>query len=347
MLGGLRRSAPGDEAAGFGVIGCGVTGRVVVDRLLASGASIAAADLRAGQRNAVGTLAGVRTMTPNEVLDSCPCVVLCQPGSHAAALERAVAGGSPKLIVTLTDQLDAVEELFAFDDAARDAGLTVLVGAGMAPGLSSLLARSLAEYVAQPEEFHVAIHGTGGPACARQHHRALARPAPAWHDGRWLQRLGGSGRELCWFPEPIGAHDCYRAELADPRLLHHAFPGALRITARVSATRRDRLTARLPMLTPPHTGGNVGGVRVEVRGAGAHGERVTVIAGASGRVAEIAGRVAACAALAAPTLAIPAGVHGLADPLVDGKSLLAEVQRSGVTVQAFTGVPRPEDAELA
>ena len=43
-----------------------------------------------------------------------------------------------------------------------------------------------------------------------------ARPAPAsttgpfggraldWRDGGWAQRPGGSGRELCWFPDPVG-----------------------------------------------------------------------------------------------------------------------------------------------
>ena len=39
-----------------------------------------------------------------------------------------------------------------------------------------------------------------------------------------------------------------------------------RVTARVAASRRDRLTARLPMLRPPHPEGLIGAVRVEVRG---------------------------------------------------------------------------------
>ena len=118
----------------------------------------------------------------------------------------------------------------------------------------------------QVDELHVAAHGTGGPACARQHHRALAGLALTWHDGMWIERASGSGRELCWFPDPVGAHDCYRAELADPLLLVPAFPGVARVSARLSATRRDRITARLPMLRPPHPEGTLGAVRVEVRG---------------------------------------------------------------------------------
>ena len=70
------------------------------------------------------------------------------------------------------------------------------------------------------------------------------------------------------------------------------------ISARVSATRRDRLTARLPMLPPPHASGDLGSVRVEVRGALADGARHTVIAGASGATADLAAAVCAATVLA-------------------------------------------------
>ena len=80
---------------------------------------------------------------------------------------------------------------------------------------------------------------------------------------------------LCWFPEPVGALDCYHAEIASPVLLHHSFPEVDRIDVRRSARRRDRFTARLPMLRPPHPEGGVGALRVEVRGSAADGARIT------------------------------------------------------------------------
>ena len=81
----------------------------------------------------------------------------------------------------------------------------------MCPGLSGLLVRHLADQLASSDEIHIAVHGTAGPACARQHHRALAGQR-RWRlrDGDWVRRPAGSGRELCWFPEPVGAYDCYR-----------------------------------------------------------------------------------------------------------------------------------------
>ncbi len=148
-----------------------------------------------------------------------------------------------------------------------------MVGAGFAPGLTCVLAAHGAARLDRVEEIHVAKSGTGGPACARQHHRAIGRGAIDWRDGGWEQRSGGSGRELCWFPDPIGAQDCYRAALPDALVLVPAFPGIRRVTARVSATRRDRLTARLPMLWPTHPEGGPGAVRVELRGTRGRGER--------------------------------------------------------------------------
>ena len=215
-----------------------------------------------------------------------------------------------------------------------------MVSAGLAPGLSGLLARHLADQLTVVDEIHVAMHGTGGPACARQHHRALGARSLGWHDGEWIERPGGSGRELCWFPEPIGAVDCYRASVAEPIVLHEAFPTAARISARVSATRRDRLTARLPMLAPPRRHGDIGGIRVEVRGSLDDGHRMTHVAGASGRAGDIAGKVAAVCALAAVHGRTSGGVHVLgADPDLT-RWLLAQVVTHGVSLLEFTGVAR-------
>ena len=89
----------------------------------------------------------------------------------------------------------------------------------MAPGLSCVLAAHLRNHLDRVDEVHVASVGTGGPACARRHHAALTAAAVDWEEGEWRRRRGGSGRELVWFPEPVGGADCYRAGLADPLLV--------------------------------------------------------------------------------------------------------------------------------
>ncbi|MGA0802850.1 MAG: hypothetical protein ACO3Q0_09440, partial [Ilumatobacteraceae bacterium] len=59
-------------------------------------------------------------------------------------------------------------------------GRSLVVGAAMSPGLSGLLARHLASRFDVVDEIHIAIHGTAGPACAREYHRALSGLSPAW-----------------------------------------------------------------------------------------------------------------------------------------------------------------------
>src|SRR5262245_52994202 len=196
-------------------------------------------------------------------------VILCHPAKHAPVAEEWGARGAS--VVTVGDDFDDSQDLLPLAVEFEQRGTTLVVGAAMSPGLSGLLARHLVGTLASVDEIHVAIHGTAGPACARSYHRSLSRRSMAWQDGEWVDHLGGSGRELCWFPEPVGAKDCYRADIADPLLLHSAFPGVQRISARRSARRRDRFTARLPMLSPPHQEGGIGALRVELRGAGHDG----------------------------------------------------------------------------
>ena len=148
-------------------------------------------------------------------------VVLAMPGEHAPQAATLVELGVS--VVSVGDLLDDTNEVLALDDLFRDTEVTLVVGAAMSPGLPGLFARYLAAQLACCDEIHVAVHGTAGPACARQHHRALDGFAPGWHDGEWNERRAGSGRELCWFAEPVGARDCYRAELTDPLMLHRSF----------------------------------------------------------------------------------------------------------------------------
>jgi saccharopine dehydrogenase-like NADP-dependent oxidoreductase len=263
---------------------------------------------------------------------------MCQPAPHAELAARFLREGTP--VVSISDDLDDLRVMLGLGDVTRRGEVPLVVGTGMAPGLSGLLARYLSTQLHVVDELHIANHGTAGPACARQHHHALGTTALGWHDGEWIEPPGGSGRDLVWFPEPIKANDCYRAALGDPLLLHRAFPEVSRISARVSATRRDRLTARLPMLTPPHPQGDLGAVRVEARGAAADGSRVTVIAGAVSSTARLTAAVAAVTAMQVLHVGLEPGVHSLADQAIEPLDLLHHATEAGVQVQEYTGLSR-------
>lgn len=279
--------------------------------------------------------------TLNEVdLAQTEVVVLAHGGDHVRHAKRFLAAGCH--VVSVSDDTKDVLALLDLNGDAMEAGRTLVIGAACSPGLSGLLVSYLSKKLDTTDEVHIAVHGTGGPECARQHHDVLSGTALGWHEDDWLRRPAGSGRELCWFPEPIGSRDCYRADLADPLLVKHAFPHLHRISARTSATRRDRLTARLPMLTPPRAEGDMGALRVEVRGTRG-GERAVEVAGTAHPMAQIAGSVVAAAAHEIRRQAhfntpIPPGAQALGDAALPNVELLEDVMQAGVRIQGFYGV---------
>ena len=334
-------------AASVVVFGAGATGARIV-RMLAASPRVGAVEVRETDPGRLREVAGSFDDTVAfgqglAVPDSADLVVVATAaGTQAAAALSAVRAGAG--VVTTSSDIIETRDLLALDRQARRHGVPLVVGAGFMPGLTCLMARVGAAEFDLVDEIHVAKAGTGGPACARQHHRALSSLAVDWRDGRWTRRPGGSGRELCWFPDPVAGRDCYRGALCDALLLVPAFPGVDRVTARMAATRRDRLTAPLPMMRRPHPEGGVGAVRVELRGRRGAGRHVAVL-GAVARPAEGAAVVAASTALhllAGGTEPGAAGLASIADP--DG--LLREVAARRLRPCRFEGFALSRDPGL-
>ena len=266
-------------------------------------------------------------------------LVSFQPaGSQARSAAWAVSRGWSVISTSWAE--NDVRALLALDGAARQRNVAVVVGAGFSPGLGALLASHGAKSFDVVDEIYLTRAGCAGPADARCYHAALSEESLDWLDGSWVRRPGGSGRHLSYFPEPIGPRDCYRAGLVDGLLLRRRFPTAARLTARLAATRRDRVTSRLPMLRPPHADGGPGAVRVELWGLmGA--AREAIVIGVGGSPAEI------CASVVAEvTNRLPAavesqlpewiGCHSLAD-LADSTAFLRSLVARGVEFREFHG----------
>ena len=324
------------------VLGAGAVGSRAVRQLASTPAveavTVADADPRAAQR-CVASIADDRVVEVDAGDGwgaGADVAVLATPrGAHRSRAERLLERGVA--VVSTSDDPDDVTALLDMDAEARERGTSVVAGAAFAPGLSDLLAAHAAASFDHVDEVHVARAGTGGPACARAHHRALrGGEVQDWRDGAWVRRRAGSGRELCWFPDPVGAADCYRAAVPDALLLVPAFPGVQRVTGRVGANRRDRLTSWLPMLRRPHPEGATGAARVEVRGRRGTG-RDTIVLGALDRPAVAAGAVAALAAMwVAEGRVRRPGAAGLAT-LVEPLPFLVELARRGVRAAVFEG----------
>lgn len=263
-------------------------------------------------------------------------VIATRAASHTEIAESAIRSAS--IIVSVSDAPNDVNGLLALDAQAKRTGVKIVVGAGMMPGLTDILASHGRRWFDDVREIHVSKFGTGGPDCARQHHRALKGVCIDWRDGQWRRRAGGTGRELAWFPAPVQAADCYRAALADPKLLLRQHPTVDRITSRMAATRRDRLTMHLPMLRKPHPEGLLGAVRVELRGV-KDNSQVEVVLGCAERPAVAAGAVAAAAAMTlarSTTQGDEDGSKGLAE-WVDSTAFLHDLKIRGLRPELFVG----------
>ena len=269
----------------------------------------------------------VAAPAPDVAILATPC------RTHVALASRLLRAGSH--VVSISDSPEDVIGLLRLDEVARTNGRSLVVGAGMAPGLTCLLARRAGDQLDSVDAINIAKAGTAGPACARQHHQALKRPGRDWAGDNWERRAGGSGRDLAWFPEPIGARDCYRGALPSPLLLHRQYPQARRLSARVSATRRDRLTARLPMLRKPHDDGGPGAVRADVRGW-RDGSVETIVYAVMAFPSVAAAAVATVAALRAVRGEAPLGAGGLSE-WPNANTVLADVRHLGIPISEFTG----------
>ena len=319
------------------VVGAGVVGAGVVRRLVDSSLPVrrlAVIDRDPEQAWRVSESHGSPVVV-GRLDDRADVVVLATAAGSQARLARRFLD-SGRVVLSTSDSVADVRRLLSLDRAARRQASLVVAGVGMAPGLSDVLAVRAAGELDRVTEIHTAKFGTGGPACARQHHKALSSLALEWRGG-WRQRPGGSGRELCWFPSPVDAADCYRAALPEPLLLARRFGQVDRITARMAATRRDRFSSWLPMLRRPHPEGKLGAVRVEVRG-----QKDGVWTGRILGVSEAPGVVASAVAVSVIELWAGGKVEGVGalglGEVVDVDEFLGVLEGEGVVCEEFAGV---------
>ena len=273
--------------------------------------------------------------------DSPDAVVFCHSVGQLVGADRLVERASAAVdaganVISTADGLEEVDGLLALDVRARDRSRSVVVGAAFCPGLSCVLAVHAAARMDEVTEVRVAASGAGGPACRRTYRRSLRGPAHEWESGAWAPHPAGSGRELCWFPDPEGGRDCYRADFAATQLLLPAFPSAQRISARRAGTRRERLGLGRPLLHR-RSEESSGAIRVEVVGR-QEGAIVSRVLGAYDRPAVAAGAVAALAAhWAVDGRLARTGAGGLAELVKDSVGFLGQLAERGVKAAVFTG----------
>ena len=322
------------------VLGAGAVGTKVAQQLLSSNTvdiillrDIAPEKLGIASKT-LGSRVEVEHFPFPQNMDADVVVVASPRGTQLEAVKKAISLRRPTVVVS--DGLSETVSILNLEKEAFELGVPVVVGTGFAPGLSCVLTAYGKTLLEQTEEIHVSKMGTGGPACALVHHRALSRMSFGWREDKWDKRLGGSGRELLWFPEPVGPQDCYHAALSDPILLHNAFPDVSRISAKMAATRRDRFTAFFPMLTPPHNEGGIGAIRVELRGS-KNGVQENIVLGVSERPALAAASVTALTSEYLLKQKINLNHMSTLALIVEPSEFLSELTKRSIAVEIFEG----------
>lgn len=260
-------------------------------------------------------------------------------GDERAAVDAALDAGIS--VVSASDAPSVVGGLLDLDAVAAVGGSVVVVGAGLAPGLSEVLAAYAADGFDDVAEVHVARFGAAAASSRRAARRAAWGRVVEIDAGSDGVARAGTGRRLVAFPPPVGTHDCRRIASTIPMLVTRVLPDVERVTARQAMTRAGRLTGRPPQVGGSRRAGSFGAVHVEVRGTrGA--ETAILTLGAVDHLAAITGAVLACGVAAVSGFVAGvdpprAGVTGLGE-VGPPSALLADLRRRGVRAARFAGV---------
>lgn len=138
-------------------------------------------------------------------------------------------------LVDLNDEYGTTQEMFALDEVARRAGVTIILGLGGSPGVNNILVRAAANQLDSVEEIHTAwvmsAQDPGGPALAAHLLCSLSQRALTVRNGRLVEvESFVDGQEMIEFPAPVGALEVWHVGHPEPLMLARSFPETQNIT---------------------------------------------------------------------------------------------------------------------
>ncbi|MDS0301320.1 saccharopine dehydrogenase NADP-binding domain-containing protein [Halogeometricum sp. S1BR25-6] len=275
-------------------------------------------------------------------------VVMCVDQSGTAFVEACLESGADYVDVTASDEFfRQVEQL---DDLARDGDATAVLSVGLAPGVTNLLAKLMADQLSSVSDIQIGVLlGLGeafGPAASRWTLERISREFAVPTAGHSGSIRGFSNPVPVEFPR-YGQRWAYSFDFADQHVLHRT----LNVPARthlcfdsrgvtsavyglswvglyrpaVEAIGLDRLTDLVSTLS---VGGDGFAVTVEVDGQ-QNSTAKTLMTAIDGREqSRVTGIVAATVALAIRDTAVPDGVHHIHE-ILDPEPILDVLRKQG------------------
>ena len=161
-------------------------------------------------------------------------VIHCAGPFHyreARVLQQCIAQGVNYLDVS--DCVPFTRKALAYDEFAKEAGITAIINTGVFPGVSNSMARLCVEgfeqqtgHQADTIRLYYAVAGSGGAGVTvmRTTFLGLQHPFQALINGQWQEKLPYSDRQLIPFPKPYGKIGVYWYEVPETLTLAQSFP---------------------------------------------------------------------------------------------------------------------------
>jgi saccharopine dehydrogenase-like NADP-dependent oxidoreductase len=138
--------------------------------------------------------------------------------------------------VDINDDFDAIATVLGLDEEAKAAGIPIVVGLGVTPGVSNLCVKCAAEQldrVRSVDIAYVGAAGVGGDAVFRHFFHSLCGPIPVLREGRrvWVSPTAEAPEAIA-FPAPFGTIQAPIIGHPEPIMLPRHIPGIESITVR-------------------------------------------------------------------------------------------------------------------
>jgi saccharopine dehydrogenase-like NADP-dependent oxidoreductase len=234
-----------------GVVGRRVAGELAreagVERLVVTARSQESADKVAsllGSDRVVGAALDLQDARRFVQLARDVDIVVCAAGPHyrfeIEAARAAIDAGTH--YISLNDDQSATDRVTALDGAARDAGVTVISGCGVSPGLTNLLVALGAREMEKVEEIDVALAASSadapGPGTQLHFFAQMSEPAAGISDHSTQIVRAGTSPRLIYFPDPVGWVETFRSGHPEVSTLPSEYPGLASLRYRVGLTER-------------------------------------------------------------------------------------------------------------
>lgn len=149
-------------------------------------------------------------------------------GGSTAVARASLAAGVP--YVDVGDDVEGTRAILSLDDEAQRAGVPLITGAGLSPGVSNWLACRILSKSPDCDEIKIVwvVHepDPGGLAPLRHMLHMAVAPCPIWQDGTIVETPGfvPATAETFDMPEPFGATEAFDTAHPEPLTLGRQFP---------------------------------------------------------------------------------------------------------------------------